>query len=171
MENAPETILNWLTSIFGENPSWDLLLLMILIGLILALSFWGRARIVAVIVASYSAIVFMGMTGVGSWVHLSLGVPENVWGTAGVLIVIVGVMFALVQYSLGYMIKGESSQFAKSVILAISAVGLLASYWFSTVSQDVLSGFSPLSFSILGSNVAVFVWIFAPLVLIGLTED
>ena len=171
MENAPETIVSWLTSVFGENPSWDLLLLMVVVGLILALAFWGRAKIVAVVLASYGAIVLMSMTGVNEWVHASMGIPENIWGTAGVLLVTVGVMFALVQYSFGGVLKGESSQFAKSVILAVSAVGLLASYWFSTVSGDILSGFSPLSFSILGSNVAVFAWVFAPLVLIGLTDD
>ncbi|MBT6254030.1 hypothetical protein HOI83_02255 [Candidatus Uhrbacteria bacterium] len=171
MENGPETIVSWFTSVFGENPSWDLLLLMTLVGLILALAFWGRAKIMAVVIASYVAITFMSVTSIVDWLQGALNIPDNIWGPAGIVLVITGAMFAIVQYSFGHLIRKEDSQFAKSVILAVSVVGMLAAFVFTQLPGELLQGFSPITMTILVGDLAIAVWVLAPILLVGLTED
>lgn len=171
MENGPEKIVTWLASIFGENPSWDLLLLMAIVGVVLALSFWGRSKIISVIVASYIAMVLLSVTPLLGWMQNALNVSDSLVGIAISCVIIVAAMFAVVEYGIGSILSGEDGDFAKSVILAVSSVGMLTSFMFSIVTNGELSGFSPITITLFVGDITFGAWILAPMLMIRLSDS
>jgi len=171
MENDPGTIVSWFTSVFGENPSWDLLLLMAIVGLVLALAFWGRAKIMTVVIASYMTVAILSVTPLAGWLQNTLNIPNNIWGPAGIVLVVTGVMFAVVQYSLGSLLRKEDGPFAKGVILAVAVVGMLAAFMFTLLPGELLQGFSPITLTVLVGDITFGIWALVPMLMIGLTED
>lgn len=167
----PTVLINWVTSIFGEHPSWDVLLYILLIGLAVVAGVWGRARLISVLVASYIVVALLSLTGVGDWFHNSIGVPSTVWGQAGVIIGLVAIFFAIVNYGLGDILDDETGSLTTSVVLALSILGLLTTFLFTQFDTDTVNGFSSFSQEVFASGTGLTVWIIAPIIIVGATRD
>jgi uncharacterized protein YqhQ len=123
------------------------------------------------VIASYIAVGLLTTTPLLPWIQGALSLPDTIWAPAGIVLAVTGAMFAIAQYSLGDLLHGENSQFAKSVILAVSVVGMLASFLFTLLPAYILNGFSPITMTILVGDIVIGAWLVAPIVMIGLTED
>ena len=167
----PTLLLALVENVFGENPSWDVLLYVVLFGLSGVAGLAGRARLVATLVAGYIAVGLLGMTGAYDWVVSTFNVPSTVWGIAGVVVGVVAVLFALVNHGLGGILDEDEGTMATSVVLALSTCGLLTLLVFTKLDPNTLAGFSNFTRALFASPVGLVSWMLAPLVIVAATRD
>lgn len=167
----PTLLLALVENVFGENPSWDVLLYVGLIGLAGISGLAGRARLVSTVVASYIAVGLLGMTGTYDWIVSTFNIPATVWGIAGAVVGVIAVLFALVNHGLGNILDEDEGTMATSVVLAFSTLGLLMALVFTKLDADTLAGFSNVTRALFASPAGLVSWMFAPLIIVAATRD
>ena len=163
----PQILVGWMASLFGDNPSWDILLLLGAAVVVVLLGFWGRARITAVTIASYMAIALLATTPTFDWAFSSLSIPITVTGIAGVFLAVTAALFFVVNYCLGELFDEDDGYLASSMVLAVATVGMALSYALTILPVESLGGFSPAILALLTGTGARILWILAPMVVIG----
>lgn len=167
----PTILWNGITSVLGDNPSWDVLLYIVVIGFAVIAGVWGRAKLIGVLLASYIAVALLSLTGISDWFHNSMGVPATVWGYVGVLIGVVAVFFAIVTYGLGDILDDETGSLTTSVVLALSVIGLLTAFLFTQLDIETVNGFSSFTQAVFATGAGRAVWIIIPIIIVGATRD
>lgn len=167
----PQILVGWVQSLFGDNPSWDVLLVLGMALVVVLLGFWGRARIIAVTIASYMAIVLLATTPIFDWAFSSFGIPITVIGITGVFLVLTAVLFFIVNFSLGELLDEDDGYLASSMVLATATVGMSLSYAMTILPIESLGGFSPAILALMTGTGARILWVLAPMVVIGATKD
>ena len=168
---VPQVAVNWFTAVFGQNPSWDILLLVVAVGLVVLIAFWGRHILSSVMVASYMTIAIFFMTDIGTWLFESAGIPFTAWGAGITIVALVAIIFSIVNYALGDLFADDPGQFASSLVLALAIVGMMVAFLLRVLPLDIASNFSPLTQSLFTGGAALVVWFFAPLIIVGATRD
>lgn len=165
------TVGTWFSGIVGENPSWDLILILVVVLAVVLLAFLGRARLVALAVAAYMSIGLVAATSVLDWAFNATQGFSVLWTIVGSLAVATVLFYLLVQYGLSDLLQDDEGYFASSVILGIAVVGMLISYAFTLLPVDVVVSYSPLLVTVLTGTVAGVLWMLAPIIVIGVTRD
>ena len=168
---VPAIAVGWFTTVFGENPSWDFLLLIIGVGLVVLIAFWGRHILSSVMVAGYMTVAAFSMTDISAWLFEGARIPFTAWGAGITIVAIVAILFSIVNYSLGDLFADDQGQFASSIVLAASIVGMMIALMFNVLPADVVSSFSPITHTVFTGGAALVIWFLAPIIIVGATRD
>jgi len=165
------TALAWGLSIFGEHPSWDVLLTALLVGLAFFVGMWGRGKTLAFVIAGYVVVGIVSVSAALAWIHGTFGIPTSIPGRIGVIAGLAGIVFAIVQYGIGDTLEEERGSRAASVFVSASALGMLTVILFQQFNAETVSGFSVFMQSLFMSPLGTILWIVAPIFCIGVTRD
>ena len=164
------TLAEWGGQLFGSNPSWDVLLYGGMAVVAVAAGVWGRARLIAILVSGYVAMALLGLSDVRPWIEGVLNLPQTLWSDLGVLVGLVVLGFALVQYAIGDVLEEDVGSVSTSTVLAVAVMGPLVSFLLTT-RPEIQEGFAPLTQSLFASPVSLGLWLLVPLVLLAATRD
>ncbi|HBU27569.1 TPA: hypothetical protein DEB00_00440 [Candidatus Uhrbacteria bacterium] len=171
LSQFPTTVLTWATSVFGEHPSWDVLLATLLIGAGFMVALWGRGRVIAFVIACYGVVVLVRVSSATDWIKSTLHIPTSIPGSVGVLAGFIGIFFVLVWYGLGDALDEGRGSMAGSVLISMATCGLLTAVLFPQLTPEVINGFSVGTQTLFTSPLGLVAWVIAPILLIGATRD
>ena len=160
-------------NLFLTNPTWDILALLFffaavfLYGLIA-----GRNRIIALLLSSYPAALIGQFIPFRDSFLAGLNSSQALFIRTFIFFVLLIFIFRLLNHS-GFVRRGINKKRGQVLFLSFLNVGLWASILITYMPalKEPLISFAPLTQLLFGSNLAHFVWLILPIIILFLVKD
>jgi hypothetical protein len=153
---------------FSWSGSWDWILIFVFLAVafVYGLSM-GRNRLTVLILGTYFSLI---ITKYFPWNELTFigvkGAPDSIVQIFIFLAIILGFFFLIPHSALGSVarLRGRGrSNWLQALILSILQIGLILSVVISMLEPKITGGLSPLAKIIFVNDLALFVWLFLPI--------
>ncbi len=168
-------IFQAITSLDFSNPSWDLFILVFFVVASLLYGFsLGRDRIVVVMISIYMALAVIQNAPFLKQFTARVEVGESFALRVTVFIGVFLLLFFLLSHSGLSRIFGANSgrgTWWQTMLFSFLHVGLLLSVVLTFLPIEAQEGLAPLTRMIFVSDMAKFIWILAPILVMFLVKD
>lgn len=174
MQAILSQIQQFMANINWAHPSWDLVLVMFfLVGSLIYGMSMGRDRIVIVLVAIYMAIAIVSYAPYISNFVTEVKIGNSFAFQVTMFVGVFAVLFFLISQSALLKHLGgaqERGGTVSAMIFSVLQTGLLISVILSYLPKEAVNVFSPQIQKVFVADLAKFVWVVAPIVVMALTR-
>jgi len=167
-------ITQFLQNINWAHPSWDLILILFfLVGSVIYGMSMGRDRIIVVLVAVYMAIAIVSYAPYISNFVTEVKIGNTFAFQVTMFVGVFAVLFFLISQSALLKHLGGAAERGgtfSAMIFSVLHTGLLISVILSYLPKEAVNVFSPQIQRFFVADIAKFVWVVAPIIVMALTR-
>ncbi|MBU2564168.1 hypothetical protein KKA23_01140 [Patescibacteria group bacterium] len=165
--------MNELASIGLNITSWEIILILFLIGAGFLLGFFlGKEKVFVLLLGSYISFAILNVIPFSKIFPKVFASEENFVILIVIFFALIGLVYFL--FTRSFFKASSRRKIKKSVIqtlfLSFFFVGIIISVIFSFLPKDLLSQFSNIILDIFNNSIARTIWLIIPIIFIGLVR-